>query len=454
MNLSESALNNRALVKFLIVVLIIGGVFSFFSMSKLEDPEIQVKQALVVTVYPGASAHQVELEVTDVLEKEIRAMGDIASLESKSMNDLSIITVELETTVPAEELEQRWDILRRRVTNAVPQLPDGCVAPVVKDDFGDVYGMFYAMTTDGIADEELVEYANLVKRELQDIDGVRRVEIYGDRKPCINIEFVQDKMANLGVHPAEVIATLNSQNKAVYSGYFTSGDRRLRVGVDDSYASIADIEDLIIQGHEDDQLRLGDVARISRGYTEPSRNEMRYDGARALGISVSMETGGNVITLGKEVDATLAHLKETRIPAGIDFEKVFFQPDRVKEANRDLYGQSGGIGDCGDCGADAYDGVAERYYHRRGIGYHCLGFFCCAVFAGWHPATGVVGVVDSGDGDVGGQCHRDCGRYSGGFEAGCPEAGGIDQYRQKNRYAFVGGDIDCHIGIFPHFHLS
>ena len=332
MNLSESALNNRALVKFLIVVLIIGGVFSFFSMSKLEDPEIQVKQALVVTVYPGASAHQVELEVTDVLEKEIRAMGDIASLESKSMNDLSIITVELETTVPAEELEQRWDILRRRVTNAVPQLPDGCVAPVVKDDFGDVYGMFYAMTTDGIADEELVEYANLVKRELQDIDGVRRVEIYGDRKPCINIEFVQDKMANLGVHPAEVIATLNSQNKAVYSGYFTSGDRRLRVGVDDSYASIADIEDLIIQGHEDDQLRLGDVARISRGYTEPSRNEMRYDGARALGISVSMETGGNVITLGKKVDATLAHLKETRIPAGIDFEKVFFQPDRVKEA--------------------------------------------------------------------------------------------------------------------------
>ena len=332
MNLSESALNNRALVKFLIVVLIIGGVFSFFSMSKLEDPEIQVKQALVVTVYPGASAHQVELEVTDVLEKEIRAMGDIASLESKSMNDLSIITVELETTVPAEELEQRWDILRRRVTNAVPQLPDGCVAPVVKDDFGDVYGMFYAMTTDGIADEELVEYANLVKRELQDIDGVRRVEIYGDRKPCINIEFVQDKMANLGVHPAEVIATLNSQNKAVYSGYFTSGDRRLRVGVDDSYASIADIEDLIIQGHEDDQLRLGDVARISRGYTEPSRNEMRYNGARALGISVSMETGGNVITLGKKVDATLAHLKETRIPAGIDFEKVFFQPDRVKEA--------------------------------------------------------------------------------------------------------------------------
>lgn len=332
MNLSEYALNNRALIKFLILVLVIGGIFSFVSMSKLEDPEIKVKQALVVTIYPGASAHKVELEVTDVLEKEIRAMGDIASVESKSMNDLSIITVELETTVPPTELEQKWDILRRRVENASLQFPDGCQAPVVRDDFGDVYGMFYAMTTDGVSDEEMVEYANLVKRELQDIEGVRRVDIYGDRKPCINIEIIQDKMANLGVHPAEVLATLNSQNKTVYSGYFKTGNKRLRVGVDDSYESIGDIENLLIQGHEEDQLRLKDVARLSRGYQDPSRNEMRYDGARALGISISMETGGNIITLGKKVDAELAQLKSSRIPAGIDFEKVFFQPERVNEA--------------------------------------------------------------------------------------------------------------------------
>lgn len=332
MNLSEYALNNRALVKFLILVLVVGGIFSFVSMSKLEDPEIKVKQALVVTVYPGASAHKVELEVTDILEKEIRAMGDIASVESKSMADLSIITVELETTVPPDELEQKWDILRRRVTNASSQLPAGCVTPVVKDDFGDVYGMFYAMTTDGIPDEEMVEYANLVKRELQDIPGVRRVDLYGDRKPCINIDIIQDKMANLGVHPAEILSTLNSQNKTVYSGYFKSGNKRLRVGVDDSYESIGDIENLLIQGHENDQLRLRDVASVSRGYQEPSRNEMRYDSARALGISISMEKGGNIVTLGEKVDARLAQLKSSRIPVGIDFEKVFFQPDRVREA--------------------------------------------------------------------------------------------------------------------------
>lgn len=332
MNLTEYALKNRTLVNFFIVVLVVGGIFSFFSMSKLEDPEIKVKQALVVTVYPGASAHKVELEVTDVLEKEIRAMGDIASVESKSMADLSIITVELESTVPPGELEQKWDILRRRVTNAAGLLPDGCREPVVKDDFGDVYGMFYAMTTDGIGDEEMVEYAGLVKRELQDIPGVRRVDIYGDRKPCINIDVIQEKMANLGVHPAEILSTLNNQNKTVYPGYFRTGDHRLRVGIDDSYRSVEDIRNLILQGHEEDQLRLGDVAVISRGYQDPSRNEMFYDGERALGISVSMETGGNIITLGEQVDARLAQLKTSRIPAGIDFQKVFFQPDRVRDA--------------------------------------------------------------------------------------------------------------------------
>ncbi|WP_065218904.1 MULTISPECIES: efflux RND transporter permease subunit [Butyricimonas] len=332
MNLAEYALNNKALVKFFIAVLVIGGVFAFISMSKLEDPEIKVKQAMVVTVYPGASAHQVELEVTDVLEKSIRSMGAIGSIESKSMADLSMITVELESTVGPDELEQKWDILRRKVTNAQAQLPDGVRASVVMDDFGDVYGMFYAITTDGIGDEELLDYAQLVKRELQEVEGVRRVEIYGNRTACINIEVLQDKMANLGVHPMEILSTLNSQNKTVYPGYFNSGDQRLRVAINDSYQSVEDIRNLIIQGHENDQLRLRDIASVTEGYEEPSRNEMRYDGKRAFGLAVSMEKGGNIVSLGKKVDEELQQLKESRIPTGVEFHKVFFQPDRVNDA--------------------------------------------------------------------------------------------------------------------------
>ncbi|WP_419545899.1 efflux RND transporter permease subunit [Odoribacter laneus] len=332
MTITEYALNNRALMKFFIAVLVVGGIFAFLSMSKLEDPEIKVKQAMVITVYPGASAHKVELEVTDVLEKSIRSMGEIDNIQSRSLADVSQITVEMKSTVNPEELEQQWDMLRRKVTNAQASLPDGVRPSVVMDDFGDVYGMFYAMTTDGIADEELIDYAQLVKRELQDIEGVRKVEIYGDRKPCINIEIIQDKMANLGVHPLEVLSTLNNQNKTVYPGYFDSGDERIRVAVSDDYKSIEDIQNLIIQGHEQDQLRLGDIASVTRGYDTPSRNQMRYDGARALGVSVSMEKGGNVVDLGKIVDRKLEQLKQSRIPAGIEFQKVFFQPDQVRDA--------------------------------------------------------------------------------------------------------------------------
>ncbi len=331
MNITEYALKNRALVKFFIAVLMIGGVFAFVSMSKLEDPELKVKQAMVITVYPGASAHKVELEVTDVLEKSIRSMGEVDNIQSKSMADVSQITVELSSTVKPEELEQRWDMLRRKVANAQAELPSGAVASVVMDDFGDVYGMFYAMTTDGIADEELLDYAWLVKRELQDIEGVRRVEIYGDRKPCINIEVIQDRMANMGVHPIEVLSTLNAQNQTVYPGYFNSGDQRVRVQISDNYQTIEDIRNLIIQGHEQDQLRLGDIATVTRGYQEPSRNEMRYDGRRALGISLSMEKGGNIVDLGKVVDKELDQLKG-RMPVGIDFHKVFFQPDQVRNS--------------------------------------------------------------------------------------------------------------------------
>lgn len=331
MNITEYALNNRALVKFFIAVLIIGGVFAFVSMSKLEDPELKVKQAMVITVYPGASAHKVELEVTDVLEKSIRSMGEVDNIQSKSMADVSQITVELSSTVKPDELEQRWDMLRRKVANAQSDLPAGAVASVVMDDFGDVYGMFYAMTTDGIADEELLDYAWLVKRKLQDIEGVRRVEIYGDRKPCIDIEIIQDRMANMGVHPLEVLSTLNGQNQTVYPGYFNSGDQRVRVQISDDYRAIEDIRNLLIQGHEQDQLRLGDIATVTRGYQEPSRNEMCYDGRRALGISLSMEKGGNIVDLGGVVDKELEQLKG-RMPVGIDFHKVFFQPDQVRNS--------------------------------------------------------------------------------------------------------------------------
>ncbi|MDR2843355.1 MAG: efflux RND transporter permease subunit, partial [Candidatus Symbiothrix sp.] len=325
-------LNNRKLVNFLVIILIAGGLLAIRGMGKLEDPELIVKQALVVTVYPGASAHQVEMEVTDKLEKSIRTMKNIDHVESKSMNDLSMITVNLSTLVPNKEVDNMWTLLRRKVSDVQADLPEGASVSIVKDDFGDVMGMFYALTSDGFSDRELGDYAALLKRNILEIEGVSRVDIYGQGNECINIELYEDKIANLGISPAEVLSTLEGQNKTIYSGYYDAGDLRLRVTVNDKYRNVEDIENLLLQGHQADQFRLKDIARVSLAYETPVRNEMTYDNQKALGIAISALTEADITQVGKKVEECIQEIKESRIPAGIEIHKVFFQPDRVNDA--------------------------------------------------------------------------------------------------------------------------
>lgn len=336
MDMGKWALGNKKLVYFLVLVLTLGGIVAYNNMSKLEDPELKVKQAMVVTIYPGASAHEVELEVTDVLEKSIRSIKDVGNVSSRSMNDMSIINVELSTLVQNNEVEQCWDLLRRKVTDVQGNLPDGASQSVVMDDFGDVFGMVYALTFDGYSDEEAGKYADLIKQEITKIEGISKVNIYGKRQECINIELYENRMANLGVHPAEVLSTLNGQNKTIYSGYYESGDMRIRVSVNDKYKTVEDIGNLLLQGHENDQLRLQDIAKISTGYENPVRNELRYDKQQALGISISALSGTDITKIGKQVDKLLQELKTERLPAGIEVNKVFFQPERVSVALNDF----------------------------------------------------------------------------------------------------------------------
>lgn len=325
-------LNNRKLVLFLVVCLLVGGFLAIRSMSKLEDPEITVKQALVVTTYPGASAHQVELEVTDLLEKSISTMKDVDFVESRSMNDLSMITVGLSTLVPNDEVDAKWTQLRRKIADAQGQLPEGASVPMIKDDFGDVMGMFYAMTSDGYTDREMGDYAELIKRELLAVEGVSRVDIYGLGKECIYIEMQEDKMANLGISPAEVLSTLTGQNKTVYSGYYDSGDMSLRVSVNDRYKDVEEIGNLLLQGHQGDQFRLSDIAKVWTSYEKPIRNEMKYDNQKALGIAIAAHYDSDITQVGKRVEKRLAELSDSRLPVGLEMYKVFFQPDRVNEA--------------------------------------------------------------------------------------------------------------------------
>jgi multidrug efflux pump subunit AcrB len=328
-DMSKWALNNQRVVALFIAILTLGGLVSYYALPKLEDPEIVVRQAVVVGIYPGASSHQVELEVTDVLEKSIRKVNGVDFIQSTSYADMCYLLVSLDTKVPTDEIQNKWTLIRNRLDEA--ELPGG-VQVMVKDDFGDVAGMFYSLTGDGMDSKELESYAELVKRELQVLDGVGRIDIYGKTPRCINVSLRQDRLATLGVLPAEVIATLNGQNANVYAGYLQSGGRRIRISVDDRYQTPDDISNLLLQGHHRDQVRLGDIADVTIDDEKTQRAEMLRDGEHALGFCISAQSGTDITKVGRRVEKKIEQLSKNQLPAGLSIEKVFFQPDRVETA--------------------------------------------------------------------------------------------------------------------------
>jgi multidrug efflux pump subunit AcrB len=335
MHISELVFRKKNIFYFLIVALFIAGLYSYRYISKLEDPEIVVMIAKVVTVYPGASAHEVEMQVTSVLEDAISELADIESIKSQSTANVSMIDVELKMTVPQEEIEQRWEFLRRKLKNATPKLPKGAQEPMVIDDIGDVYGMFYAMTSDGYSLSEMSDYAQYIKRNLLQVEGVRKVAIYGEQNEVVEIVLSQEKMAQMGILPLQLITTINDYNSSLYAGMLTTGDEQLRVKVSGKANSITDLENIVITGFNQDIFKLSDFAEIVRTYPDPMKNTLHLNNKQAIGISISMESGYNIIDLGERVDKCMSEL-HAQMPAGYDFEKIFFQPDIVRDAINDF----------------------------------------------------------------------------------------------------------------------
>ena len=328
-DISKWGLANKRLVSLLVVILTLGGIVSYYKMPKLEDPEIVVRQAVVVGIYPGASAHQVELELTIPLENSIRQGNGILSTLSYSYADMCIILVTQDTKVASEQLLTNWTMMRNKVADT--PLPTGTQVEV-HDDFGTVSGLFYALKGDGVAPERLEAFAQMIQRELQKVDGVKHVNIYGTQHQCVNIRLHQDKLAHLGVTPAEVLAMLNTQNATVYSGYFRSGDHRIRVSVNDRYDAIDDIRNLILRGHGGDKFRLGDIADVTMEPEPLQRNEMLRDGKQALGLCIAAASGTDIVKVGARVEERIRELRSSRMPASVECEKVFFQSDRVQDA--------------------------------------------------------------------------------------------------------------------------
>lgn len=328
---TEFFVKNPTIFWSLMVGILIAGVLAFIQMPKLEDPAVSAKQAMVVVVYPGASAHEVELNVAQTVENELKALPDVNKIKTECQNGQAIFTVEFKMTVLNKDLEQHFDLVRRKANDLSMKLPQGCYAPIVIDDMMDVYGIFYAVTGDGFDYNELDRYAKYIKLELSDVKGVKRINIAGNRSEVINITLSKEMISRNGIIPTQIMATLQSVGKPVNAGKYASGTDKVQIRISNPTDDVEEIRNTLISTMNGKQMRLGDIAKIEREYATPQTNGFFVNNRPAIAVCITMEGDAIVPDVGKAVDQRLAETM-TKIPAGINVEKIFFQPDKVDEA--------------------------------------------------------------------------------------------------------------------------
>lgn len=331
MDIAALAIKNRVVTLVLTVVMLLAGISSFNDMSRLEDPEFTIKDALVMTPYPGASAEEVEQEVSDYLEIAVQQLGQLDRVTSKSDRGLSTLTVTIKNTYDGESLPQVWDELRRKVNDAAAQLPQGVGQPIVIDDFGDVYGVFLAVTADGYSYAELKDYVDILRRELLLVEDVAKITTYGEQEEAIYISFDRDQMSQLGIQPQAIVNELMQKQQIADAGRVRVGNEFISIEPTGGLDSIDDFEEFIIRGSGGEQIKLRDVAEVQRGYVEPQKTVLRYDGKMSIGLGISTIYGGNVVTMGEALRERLIELENQR-PVGIDFGIISLQSEAVAEA--------------------------------------------------------------------------------------------------------------------------
>jgi multidrug efflux pump subunit AcrB len=332
MNLAAFALRNRTTTLVLTAVMLVGGLRAFNGLPRLEDPEFTIKEALVVTPYPGAAAAQVEEEVTDKVEIAVQQLGQLKEIESKSDRGLSTVTVRIKDKYDKDGLPQVWDELRRKVGDAQGKLPPGAGPSMVIDDYGDVYGVFIAIYGPGFTYAELREVAKLLRRELLLVQDVAKIEFWGERTEAVYIEPSRERMAELGIPMAAIVDELRAKNAVADAGRVEVGQEWVAVEPTGTFDDVQTIGALLLRGGDGGrQIHLRDVATVRRGYLEPPSRELRYDGQVAIGLGISTVTGGNVVAMGDAVAARTRALLD-QIPLGIEFGVVSLQSVAVTEA--------------------------------------------------------------------------------------------------------------------------
>ncbi|MBC3860629.1 efflux RND transporter permease subunit [Undibacterium jejuense] len=327
-NLSKWALEHIPLTRYLMVALLLGGIFSYGHLGQDEDPPFTFRAMVVKAIWPGATALQMADQVTDKLEKKLQETPYIDRIRSYSKPGETLITLELRESTPPKEVQQAWYQVRKKIGDIRSTLPPGVIGPIFNDEFGDTYGSIFALSGDGFTYEQVKEYADFVRQQFLRIPMVSKVELFGVQDEKVNIEFSQKKFSQLGISFDAIVSQIGSQNGIEATGILTTSSSDLQVRISGALMAVKDLENLQLRANGT-TFRLGDFATVKREYQNPPHDKMRFNGKDVVGLGISMEKGGNIVELGKNLQATVALVK-AKLPVGIQLEQVTNQPDAVK----------------------------------------------------------------------------------------------------------------------------
>ncbi len=338
MNIAQYTIAKRTSVWVIVALMLLGGYISYLKLGRFEDPEFVIRQAVVVTPYPGATAQEVADEVTDAIEGAVQSLQEVKEITSVSKQGMSEVTVEIkrEFSKTEGELQQVWDKLRRKIEDAQRTLPPGAAPSIVNDDFADVYAQFYAVTGEGYSDKQLQDYVDSLRRELVLVPGVSKTATFAEKNEAIFIEISNDRLEKFGLSAQQVYQVLEKQNVVTVAGAVDTDGMRVSVIPSSDISSFEELQSLqIAVGENNTVMRLKDIATVTRGYEEPTSVLMRYNGVRAVGLGVSNVAGGNVVEMGDAVKARIAELESQR-PHGIELHEISVQSDSVRDSISDF----------------------------------------------------------------------------------------------------------------------
>jgi len=333
MNLGVFSIQHNRVVLVAAFLILIGGIAAYLRMGRLEDPEFTIKEALILTPYPGASAEEVAKEVTNPIESAVQQLGQLKRVESESLRGRSVVSAIIKDEFHADAIPQVWDELRHKISDVQARLPPAVRGrSLVIDDFGDVYGVFLAISGEGFSQAELRRYTEFLRRELQTVQDVQKVDLFAEPQEVIFLEISRQRLARLRINEDQIYSQLQARNVAADGGRVRVGDEYLVIDPQGGFRSPEDMLELVISaGGSGAQLALKDVASLERSEADPPRRLLRFDGKPAIGLGISTVRGGNVVTMGTAVQKKLDQLKADQ-PIGIEIGEINFQPTAVAEA--------------------------------------------------------------------------------------------------------------------------